>query len=309
MAGHIKLDRRILDWEWYQDANTCRLFIHLLLEANYKDGKWQGNLIKRGQLITGLLKLNEDTGLTIRQLRTSFDKLKMTGEITIKTTNKFRVVTICKYDTYQSIKNDNDKQTDSLIDNQTTSYRQTNDKQATTNNKENNNKEEKEEINRGKGDFQSPQDPKQVEAVFKAPDGSLVRVATIQYTGSDFNGLPDEYAKSIKSNIWNIKQIEIDAERLLEVWETFKVLEIRKKVYRDKDEVYSFFSNYCKKQTWAKITTQKHSPLPSVKKVFGIEFTSDFRQCKMNDGTIVQLTQNQQDSAKYNQINPNSIKK
>ncbi len=103
MAGHIKLDRKILTWEWYQDANTCRLFIHLLLTANHKDGKWQGNIVKRGQLITGLLKLNEDTGLTIRQLRTSFSKLKMTGEITIKTTNKFRVVTICKYDTYQSI--------------------------------------------------------------------------------------------------------------------------------------------------------------------------------------------------------------
>ena len=88
MAGHIKLDRRILKWEWYSDANTCRLFIHLLLTANHKEGRWQGYTIGRGQLITGLLKLNEDTGLTIRQLRTSFEKLKMTGELTIKTTNK-----------------------------------------------------------------------------------------------------------------------------------------------------------------------------------------------------------------------------
>lgn len=142
MAGHIKLDRKILNWEWYGDINTCRLFIHLLLQANHKEGKWQGNIIGRGQLITGLLKLNEDTGLTIRQLRTCFDKLKMTGEITIKTTNKFRLITICKYDTYQSIKNENDKQNDNLIDSQTTSERQTNDKQATTNNNDKNNKEE-----------------------------------------------------------------------------------------------------------------------------------------------------------------------
>ena len=147
MAGHIKLDRRILKWEWYSDANTCRLFIHLLLTANHKEGRWQGYTIGRGQLITGLLKLNEDTGLTIRELRTSFDKLKKTGELTIKTTNKFRLVTICKYDTYQSIKNENDKQNDNLIDSQTTSNRQASDKQPTTNNNENNNKEEKEEYN------------------------------------------------------------------------------------------------------------------------------------------------------------------
>lgn len=138
MAGHIKLDRKILNWEWYQDANTCRLFIHLLLIANHKEGKWQGNLIGRGQLITGLIKLNKETGLTVRQIRTSFDKLKMTGEITIKTTNKFSIITICKYDTYQSFKNDNDKQNGK----QDAIERQTDDKQTTTNNNDNNNKEE-----------------------------------------------------------------------------------------------------------------------------------------------------------------------
>ncbi len=142
MAGHIKLDRKILTWEWYQDVNTCRLFIHLLLTANHRDGRWQGYEIKRGQVITGLSKLSQSTTLTIRELRTCFSKLKMTGEITIKTTSKFRVVTICKYDTYQSSKNENDKQIDKQEVDVEANERQASDKQATTNNNVNNNKEE-----------------------------------------------------------------------------------------------------------------------------------------------------------------------
>lgn len=41
MEGWISLYRKILNWEWYSDANTFRLFIHLLLQANHeeKNGK------------------------------------------------------------------------------------------------------------------------------------------------------------------------------------------------------------------------------------------------------------------------------
>ena len=30
---YIKLSRKILDWEWYGNINTCRVFIHMLLKA------------------------------------------------------------------------------------------------------------------------------------------------------------------------------------------------------------------------------------------------------------------------------------
>ena len=134
MVGHIKLDRKILDWEWYQDANVFRLFIHLLLVANHKDGKWQGNDIRRGQVITGLAKLSTSTGLSVMQIRTCFDKLKSTWEITIKLTSKFRLVTICKYDTYQSFKNENNNQPNNEITGIITSEQQASNKQVTANN-------------------------------------------------------------------------------------------------------------------------------------------------------------------------------
>jgi len=118
MIGHIKLDRKILNWEWYSDYKMVHLFIHLLLKANYKDNTWQRVLVKRGQLITGLSKLSENTGLTISQTRTCLNNLQNTGEIAIKTTNKYSVITICKYDIYQSEKNLNRKQDDKQDDKQ-----------------------------------------------------------------------------------------------------------------------------------------------------------------------------------------------
>jgi len=66
--GWIKLHRQILNWEWYSDTNTFRLFLHLLLTANFKDQKYQGKLIKKGTLITGRDKLSYETGLSVREV-------------------------------------------------------------------------------------------------------------------------------------------------------------------------------------------------------------------------------------------------
>jgi len=127
MAGRfIKLYDKILNWEWYHDTNTFRLFIHLLLKANYKDGTFQGIPILRGQLVTSLTSISAGTGLTIRQARDSLDKLKMTGEVTSKPYPKFRVITIVRYDEYQS----NDKQDDKQMTGKTAGKRQANDKQT-----------------------------------------------------------------------------------------------------------------------------------------------------------------------------------
>lgn len=43
--GWICLHRKILKWEWYQDTNTFRVFIHLLLNANWEDTKYMGMLL------------------------------------------------------------------------------------------------------------------------------------------------------------------------------------------------------------------------------------------------------------------------
>ena len=39
--GFIALQRKVLEWEWYNDIPTKTLFIHILLKANFKDKNWQ----------------------------------------------------------------------------------------------------------------------------------------------------------------------------------------------------------------------------------------------------------------------------
>ena len=118
-GNYIKLSRGLLEWEWYTDINTTRLFIHMLLKANWKDGNFKGTTFSRGSFVSSIGKLAGETGLTEREIRTAISHLKKTGEVTSKTTNKYTVFTVVKYDLYQT----SDKQNDS----QETSKRHSND--------------------------------------------------------------------------------------------------------------------------------------------------------------------------------------
>ena len=99
---YIKLYEQITNWEWFQHPNTLAMFIYLLLKANYKDLNYQGKKIHRGQLVTSLPKLATGVGLSIRQTRTALEHLKSTGEVTDESTSQYRIITIVKYDQYQS---------------------------------------------------------------------------------------------------------------------------------------------------------------------------------------------------------------
>lgn len=138
-GNFVKIDRKMLSWEWYTDPNTCHLFLHCILRANWKPGEWKGIHYERGQFITSLDSLSKQTGLTVRKVRTALNHLESTGEVTRKTTSKFSIITVNKYDLYQS----NDKHSDK----QPTSKRQTRDKKVTTVQEEKNNKEGKKEKN------------------------------------------------------------------------------------------------------------------------------------------------------------------
>jgi hypothetical protein len=61
-----------------------------------------------GQFIFGLHVASKETGLTIREIRTILDFLRKAGNVTIKTTNKFSIITIINWPTYQSDEKEND---------------------------------------------------------------------------------------------------------------------------------------------------------------------------------------------------------
>ena len=132
MEGYIKLYRQIMKWEWYDDANTFRLFIHLLLKANYEDAQWRGLAIKRGQLFTSIGHLSHELKISDKAVRIALDKLIKTKEVASKGASNGTMITICKYDSYQSSFN-----TEGQTEGQTRGER------GATNNKNNNNKEKK----------------------------------------------------------------------------------------------------------------------------------------------------------------------
>lgn len=123
-GDYIKINRSLLEWGWYKDKNTSRLFIHMLLKANWKDGFFLGIEIKRGSFVSSLAKLSEETNLSVREIRTAIKHLESTGEVTSKKYNKFSVFTVNNYYSYQS--------SDTQSDKQPTSNRQASDKQVTT---------------------------------------------------------------------------------------------------------------------------------------------------------------------------------
>lgn len=98
--GFVQLRREILNWEWSDEPNMVALFHYLIIKANHTDSEWHGVKIKRGQLIAGRDKLGLVTGLSCSCIRTCLKKLKNSGQIDIKSTNRFSVITVCVYDKY-----------------------------------------------------------------------------------------------------------------------------------------------------------------------------------------------------------------
>ncbi len=120
----IKLFSKFINWEWYKDQNTKSLFIHCLLKANWKDEKFEGIVVPRGSFVTSLDTLSKELGLSVQAIRTALKHLISTKELTSKSTNKYRIITIVNYELYQQV----NKQTN----NQLTSEQQTGNNQLTT---------------------------------------------------------------------------------------------------------------------------------------------------------------------------------
>lgn len=102
IPGWIKLHRQITEWEWYSDTNACRVFLHLILTANWKAGRFKGVDVPVGSRITSHANLGSPIGLSVQQTRTALDKLQSTGEITVKSTGFGLLVTVTKYASYNA---------------------------------------------------------------------------------------------------------------------------------------------------------------------------------------------------------------
>jgi len=93
-----------MDWEWYDDPNVKSVWLHILLSASWEDKEWRGIKIKSGQCIFGRIEWSEKLKISQQTMRTCINKLKSTSQITIKSTNKYSIITVLKWSDYQPSK-------------------------------------------------------------------------------------------------------------------------------------------------------------------------------------------------------------
>lgn len=105
MCGWVKLHRSISSSAISDNPELLALWVHLLVSASHTDRQQPvGNQIidlKQGELIYGRDKFSLKTGLTIAKLRASISMLEKLNQITIKTTNKFSIISITNWHLYQ----------------------------------------------------------------------------------------------------------------------------------------------------------------------------------------------------------------
>lgn len=97
----MKLDRALLDWEWFGDSNTVHVLIYLLLEVNWQPGKWQGIDIEPGSKVTSRAKIAGATGLSEKQVRLALERLEKSNVITRSGAGLGQLVTLVNWAKYQ----------------------------------------------------------------------------------------------------------------------------------------------------------------------------------------------------------------
>lgn len=101
MDRWFKLPMNIVDWDWFDDPNTFKLFIYILAKVNRVDRTWQGIELKKGSMITQYKNLIDGVKLSEQSIRTSIEKLVKSGDISKKSTHQNITLSICNRECYE----------------------------------------------------------------------------------------------------------------------------------------------------------------------------------------------------------------
>jgi len=109
--GWVKLYRKSIENGWLKNHNLWVFWTYCLMKATHKNhtdfmGLTQVKL-EPGQFPFGRKKAAEETGLSEQNIRTCVEILKKSKNLTIKSTNKFSIITICNWKIYQVDENNN----------------------------------------------------------------------------------------------------------------------------------------------------------------------------------------------------------
>lgn len=122
--GWIKIHRKIVDNPIYKNSELFHLFVHCLVRANHKPTRLLFNkqeiILKTGQFVTGRYELAKEVRQSPKSVYNRLQILRNLGILDIKTNNKFSLITVIKYSTYQDGKNESGQQNGQPEDNKRT---------------------------------------------------------------------------------------------------------------------------------------------------------------------------------------------
>ena len=104
MSRWIKLYDDVLNWRWAHKPEYVSFMVHCLLLANSQPKKWENIEIPRGSFVTTIKNMAERVGISERTFRTIIQHLIECEFLSVKTTNKYTLITICNYESYQERK-------------------------------------------------------------------------------------------------------------------------------------------------------------------------------------------------------------
>lgn len=90
--GYTILPRLVAQKPWFNEPNTLKVYVFLLVNAAFSDIEVAGYTIHKGEYVTSISKLAGQTQLTIQQTRTALIHLKATNEITVTSNKHFSII-------------------------------------------------------------------------------------------------------------------------------------------------------------------------------------------------------------------------
>lgn len=100
--GWIKIYYKMLDWEWIDDPYVVSLWLRILLSTNVKDKKWRGQTIKRGQWLTSIHSIADQTGWSRNTVKRMIRILENSNQITTETDLNGIIITVVNFGKYQT---------------------------------------------------------------------------------------------------------------------------------------------------------------------------------------------------------------
>lgn len=113
MEGAILLSRAIIDSEVFASEKMLKIWVWLLIRANFKENYatirvGAGQIVvplKRGQVLFGRYSAEKELGISSSTIYKCVKRLRDIGNIQLKSSSHYTIITICNYARYQDFKN------------------------------------------------------------------------------------------------------------------------------------------------------------------------------------------------------------